>query len=83
MSIEKVDEFSFLWLTVDTNLNWKRHSEKICNKCTKMIVILNRLKYVLPLGIKIMLYNYLILPHNYKVLYYSLGIQRNQIIENS
>ena len=25
--------------------------------------ILNRLKYVLPLGIKIMLYNYLILPH--------------------
>ena len=24
--IEKVDEFSFLGLTVDTNLNWKRHS---------------------------------------------------------
>ena len=61
--IEKVDEFSFLGLTVDTNLNWKRHSEKICNKCTKMIGILNRLKYVLPLGIKIMLYNSLILPH--------------------
>ena len=61
--IEKVDEFSFLWLTVDTNLNWEIHSEKICNKCTKMIGILNRLKYVLPLGIKIMLYNYLILPH--------------------
>ena len=50
-------------LTMDTNLNWKRHSENICNKCTKMIGILNRLKYVLPLGIKIMLYNYLILPH--------------------
>ena len=28
-----------------------------------MIGILNRLKYVLPLGIKIMLYNYLMLPH--------------------
>ena len=42
--IEKVDEFSFLGLTVDTNLNWKRHSEKICNKCTKMIGILNMLK---------------------------------------
>ena len=26
--IEKVDEFSFLGLTLDTNLNWKRHSEK-------------------------------------------------------
>ena len=68
--IEKVDECSFLGLTVDTNLNWNlRHSEKICNKCTKMIGILNRLKYVLPLGIK----------NNatYKLLYYGLGIQRN------
>ena len=67
--IEKVDEFSFLGLTVDTNLNWKRHSEKICNKCTKLISILNRLKYVLPLGIKIMLNNSLILPHiNYCIM---------------
>ena len=39
--IEKVDEFSFLWLTVDTNLNWKRYSEKVCNKCTKLIGNLN------------------------------------------
>ena len=59
--IEKVDEFSFLGLTVDTNLNWKIHSDKICNKCTQMIGC--RLKYVLPLGIQIILYNYLILPH--------------------
>ena len=54
---------------MDTNLNWKKHSEKICNKCTKMIGILNRLKYVLPLAIKIMLYNTLILPHiNYCIM---------------
>ena len=67
--IEKVDEFSFLGLTIDTNLNWKRHSEKICNKCAKMIGILNRLKYVLPHGIKTMLYNSLILPHiNYCIM---------------
>ena len=67
--IEKVDEFSFLGLTMNTNLNWKRHSEKICNKCAKMIGILNRLKYVLPHGIKIMLYNSLILPHiNYCIM---------------
>ena len=37
--IEKVDEFNFLGLTMDTNLNWKKHSEKISNKCTKMIGI--------------------------------------------
>ena len=69
MIIEKVDEFNFLGLTMDTNLNWKKHSEKICNKFTKMIGILNRLKYVLPLGIKIMLYNTLILTHiNYCIM---------------
>ena len=67
--IEKVDEFNFLGLTMDTNLNWKKYSENICNKCTKMIGILNRLKYVLPLAIKIMLYNTLILPHiNYCIM---------------
>ena len=26
--IEKVDGFNFLGLTMDTNLNWKKHSEK-------------------------------------------------------
>ena len=47
-----------------------------------MIGILNRLKYVLPLGIKIMLYNTLILPHvSYCIM--AWGYQRTQIIENS
>ena len=50
-NIEKVDEFNFLGLTLDSNLNWKKHTEKISNKCAKMIGILNRLKYVLPLEI--------------------------------
>ena len=79
--IKKVDAFSFLGLTVDTNLNGKGHSEKICNKCTKMIGILNRLKYVLPLGIKIILYNYLILPHtNYCIMAWGYkGIRLLQI----
>ena len=47
-----------------------------------MIDILKRLKYVLPLGItnnSISLFNIT----TYKLLYYGLGIQRNQIIENS
>ena len=26
--IEKVDEFNFLGLTMDTNQNWRKHSEK-------------------------------------------------------
>ena len=27
--IEKVIEFNLLGLTIDTNLNWKKHTEKI------------------------------------------------------
>ena len=42
-NIEKVDEFNFLGLILDSNLNWKKHTEKIANKCSKMIGILNRL----------------------------------------
>ena len=29
---ERVDEFNFLGLTSDTNLNWRKHIEKISNK---------------------------------------------------
>ena len=49
--------------TVDTNLNWKKHTKKVANRCSKKIGVLNRIKYVLPLCIKTMLYNRLILPH--------------------
>ena len=37
--IERVDEFNCLGLILDTNLNnyWRKHSEKISNKCSKTI----------------------------------------------
>ena len=67
--IERVDEFNFLGLTLDTNLNWRKHTEKISNKCSKTIGVSNRLKYVLPLDIKVLLYNTLILSHiNYCIM---------------
>ena len=52
--IERVDAFHFLGLTFDTNLNWRKHTEKISNKCSKTIGVL---KYVLSLDIKVLLYN--------------------------
>ena len=61
--IEKVEEFNFLGLTLDTHVNWKKHTEKVSNKCSRIIGILNRLKHTLPQRIKIMLYNSLLLPH--------------------
>ena len=32
-NIEKVDDFNYLGLTVDPNLNWKKHTEKVANRC--------------------------------------------------
>ena len=77
-NIQKVDDFNYLGFTVDTNLNWKKHTEKFANRCSKKIGVLNRLKYVLPLCIKTMLYNTLILPHiTYGIMVW--GYQRNRL----
>ena len=71
--IEKVDELNCLGLTLDTTLNWRKHTE-----CSKTIGVLNRLKCVLPLDIKVLLYNTLILSHiNYCIMIW--GYQRNRI----
>ena len=48
---------------MDTHLNSKKHSEIVSTKCSRIIGIFNKLKHVLPLRIKIMLYNALLLPH--------------------
>ena len=77
-NIEKVDDFNYLGLTVETNLNWKKHTEKVANRCSKKIGVLNRLKYVLPLCIKTMLYNSLILRHiTYDIMVW--GYQGNRL----
>ncbi len=49
--------------------NWKSHINKISNTISKSIGILNKLKHFLPLNIKILLYNSLILSHlNFDIL---------------
>ena len=79
-NIEQVKEFNFLGLIIDTNLNWKRHTEKISNACCKKIGILNRLKHMLSQQIKTLLYNSLIVPHiNYCIM--AWGFQTNRIIK--
>ena len=36
-NIDKVEQFKFLGLTLDSNLNWKKHSDNITNKCSQII----------------------------------------------
>ena len=78
INIEKVEEFNFLGLTMDTNLKWKKHTDKISNKCSKITGVLNRLKLLFPQEIKCLLYNSLIVPHiNYCIT--AWGFHRNII----
>ena len=52
IAIEKVYDINVLGLTLNENINLKNHIEKIANKSSKIIVILNKLKYILPVVYK-------------------------------
>ena len=61
--VERVTEFNFLGLTIDEHLNWKSHIQKVSNKVSRLIGVLNRLKKFVPQTVLGILYNALILPH--------------------
>ena len=46
--IERVTEFNFLGLTVNESMNWNSHIQKIANKISLMLGIMNRLKWYSP-----------------------------------
>ena len=67
--IDKVNQFNFLGLELDNNMNWSNHINKIAAKISKSTGIMNKLKHILPQNILLTLYNTLILPHlNYCLL---------------
>ena len=72
--IENVNEFNFLGLTLDCNLNFKPHTKIIAAKISRVIGVLHKLKYIFPAYLLRMIYNSLILPYlNYSLL--ASGIQ--------
>ena len=56
IEIERVKNFNFLGLTINENLSWKPHVDKIANKISKTGGIINRLKHFLPLHILRIIY---------------------------
>ena len=46
--IEQVNEFIFLGLLIDCNLNWKAHLHMVSTKISKVIGLLRKLKYIFP-----------------------------------
>ncbi len=78
--IERVPLFDFLGLTLNENLNWKSHIDKISNKISRSIGILNRQKHFIPLQSRLHIYSSLILSYiNFGIL--SWGYQCDRIIK--
>ena len=60
--IKLVSSLKFLGVIVDNKLNWSNHINFICNKLSKNIGILYRLKS-LPKSVLKLIYNTIIIPH--------------------
>ena len=76
-SIDRVKEFDFLGLTIDENMSWNSHIQKISNKVSRALGIINRLKKFLPTYVLRLLYTSLILPHlQYAVLTWGHKVNR-------
>ena len=62
-NIEFVENFIFLGITINNKLNWNSHINKVTNKISKTVGILNKLRSFLPSYVLQTIYNTLILPH--------------------
>ena len=58
----KVDEYKYLGMYFDKNLNWHFHIDKMCSKISQRTGLLKRVKYFVPNQTLKMLYNALVLP---------------------
>ena len=62
-TIERVRDFNFLGLSIDENMSWDSHINKISSKISRTLGTINKLKNFLPTYILKLVYNSLILPH--------------------
>ena len=61
--IERVTEFNYLGLTVNEYMNWNLHTQKIANKISRTLGVMNGLKRYLPISAMKLMYDSLILSH--------------------
>ncbi len=67
--IDRVSDFNVLLLTINEHLKWKSHIDKLSNKISKTMGIINKHKHYVPLNARMILYNSLILSYvNYCIL---------------
>ena len=63
MAIERVTEFKFLGVLIDSNLTWSPHCNYIANKLSRICGVVTRLKHYVPTHILTIIYNSLFLSH--------------------
>ena len=77
---ECVDEFNHLRLIINKHFKWNSRANKIGNKISQTIGVINKLKHLIPQKTLLTIYNSLILPHiNYCILAWSHD--SNQILK--
>ena len=62
VAIKRVSNVKFLDVIIDEHLTWKSHINLVKSKAAKMIGIIKRLKFTLPLSALRILYNAFVLP---------------------
>ena len=69
VTIECVHEFNLLEIHLNEHMTWKNHINYISTNISKSLGVLNRLKFILPSSVKLILYNAVILSRiNYGIL---------------
>ena len=63
MPIERVTEFKFLDVLIDSNLTWSPHCNYIANKLSRICGVVSRLKHYVPTHILTIICNSLFLSH--------------------
>ncbi len=77
VNIERVANLNFLGLTLDEHLTWKCHLNKISNKISQCMGILNKLKHFLQIQTKVLIYNALVLSHlNFGILLWDFKCEK-------
>ena len=82
ITIERVESFNFLGLIIDEGLSWKKHTDVVRNKISKVVGILYRLNNIFPIYILQTLYNSLIASYiNYGLLLWGAESYRIELLQ--
>ena len=75
--IERVENFNLLGTHLNERMSWKTHTDNKSNKISRTTGVLKRLKFIIPVNIKCMIYNALILSRiNYGINLYGYDSSR-------